>query len=246
VASGRLTAKTVPTAALGPDAVEGMWRLFERYYADVSRERFEQDLAPKDHVILLRDSGDGSLRGFSTLQTYRRELDGRPVVAVFSGDTVVDASYWGQRALHRAFVAHILRRKLEHPLTPVYWFLITKGYKTYLLLQRNFPVHWPRHDRKTPEWEQRVLDRLATDRFGDAYRPELGVLRFDEACGRLRPEVAPIDEESLRDPAIRFFHERNPGAAEGDELVCLGLVDVAMCLHFLSRQVKRLGARRAA
>ncbi len=235
---GRLRARTVPVRALTPHVQDALWALFARYYADVDRPTFQRDLAAKDHVILLEDPAAG-LAGFSTLQVYDRAVHGRRVVCVFSGDTVIDRAYWGQTALQRAFLAYTMRVKAAHPLTPVYWFLITKGYKTYLLLTRNFPEHWPRHDRPTPAWQAAVMDALARERFGDAWRPDLGLLRFSSPAGRLRDDVAPIDPALLAAPDVAYFAQRNPGHAHGDELVCLGHIGLDLASSYLAKLARR-------
>lgn len=234
-----LRAETRAVKALDPVLVEQMWDLFARYYADVSRERFLRDLHAKDHVFLLRDSVDAALRGFSTVQSYGRRIGGRPVMVVYSGDTICDPRFWGQRALHVAFLRYVMRVKLTHPLTPTYWFLISKGYKTYLLLARNFPEHWPRPGRETPPDRYAVLDFLAREKFGDAWQPARGVLHFASAKGRLRPEVAPTGAAELADEHIRFFTTRNPGASQGDELCCLGRIDVALAVNYAGRRLRR-------
>jgi hypothetical protein len=224
-----------------------MWTVFRAYYADVRRADFDRDLDEKDHVILLRDSGDASLQGFSTLKVYDQLVQGRRVRAIFSGDTIVDAAYWGQSALHWTFLRFLVQQKLRSPATPLYWFLISKGYKTYLLLARNFPEHWPRHDRATPELAQALLDALSIGRYGDAYDRTRGVLSFPEPHGRLRTYVAPLTEAELAHPDVRFFAERNPGHVEGDELCCLGKVDLAFVLRGAGRSLVRpLRARRLA
>jgi hypothetical protein len=235
----RLVARTVPVPALSGEEREELWGIFSRYYADVSRDRFERDLACKQEVVLLRDSGDRSLQGFSTLEVYRRRHRGRRFVAVYSGDTIIEEPYWGQTALQRAFFRFLLATKLRQPHLPVYWFLISKGYKTYLLLARNVPHHWPRHDRPTPTAEQAVLDDLARDKFGAAYDAATGVLRFEVCQGRLKDGVAPIEAGLLAEPEIRFFVTRNPGHARGEELCCLGAVDLALPAHFMARQAHK-------
>lgn len=224
---------------------DALWAVFERYYAGVERAGFERDLAPKHHVILLRDAGTGALRGFSTLHVGEHIVEGRRVLSIFSGDTIVDRAYWGERALHRAFFVYVAQTKLRHPRTPVYWFLITKGYKTYLLLTRNFPEHWPRRDRATPAWQQAMIDTLSLARFGDAYDPARGVLRWADEQGRLRPSVAPIDELAMRDPDVRFFASKNPDAARGDELCCVGRVGLGLAVQFGQKQLARALGRDA-
>ena len=236
---GRLKASFALPGRIDGETREAMCLLFSRYFVDVTRPAFERDLADKQRVILLHDPADGTLRGFSTLQSYDMEVGGRRIRVVYSGDTIIHPDYWGQTALHRAFFWHSLRQKLTHPLTPLYWFLITKGYKTYLLLSRNFPEHWPRRELPIPNWQQQIIDCLARAKFGPAYHAERGVIRFEHPAGRLRDGVAPIDNKLLDDPDIRFFVGRNPGHSSGDELCCLGRIDVNFALSYSVRLVRR-------
>ncbi len=243
--TGRLAAEVVAVSALDSSAREAMWKVFARYYADVERERFERDLDKKDDVILLIDAGDRSVQGFSTIEVYRRAIDGRDYIAVFSGDTIIDEAYWGQKALHRTFVRYVVTLKLKNPMMPVYWFLISKGYKTYLLLSRNFTTYWPRHERATPAWEKALIDSLAGDKYAYAYQQETGVLRFEECEGRLKQGVAPIEQRLMSEPDIRFFIQSNPGHAKGEELCCLGKVDAGLWVNFTQRLLLK-AARKSA
>jgi hypothetical protein len=238
-ANRRLRAETVRRAVVTPACRDAMWRLFSAYYDDVERERFLTDLDNKDHVILLSDAMDGALRGFSTVARDRCRVANRDVVSVFSGDTVIDAAYWGQTALQRAFFRYVIATKLQHPFSPVYWFLISKGYKTYLLLSRSFLEFWPRRDRPTPPFQAQIIQTLATARFGDAFEPERGILHHRQALGRLRAHVAPIDAAALADADIRFFAEQNPGHENGDELCCLGRVDLPMFAYYVGKIATR-------
>lgn len=243
--SGRLVASVVPVATLSEALREAMWSLYERHYEGVSRETFERDLADKRDVILARDEGDGSLQGFSTLTWAFQVHEGRRFLAIYSGDTIVAPAYWGQRALQNRFGAYFTRLKLRHPLTPTYWFLVSKGYKTYLLLSRNFPEHWPRHGRATPRWERGALDLLAHGRFGAAWDPDAGVIRFGGPSARLREGVAALDEQALEAEDVRFFLRSNPGHAQGDELACLGRIGITLWLGYLAKQVRRRAAGAA-
>lgn len=231
-----LQSQIVPAAQLDPRTREGMWEIFSQYYANVERAVFEKDLSEKNHVIVIRDRRRGAVQGFSTLQTFEKEVMGRRFGVIFSGDTIVARQYWGQTLLQKAFLRYIMRYKLSHPLMPVYWFLISKGYKTYLLMARNFLEYWPRYERPTPPWERAALHRLARDKFGDAWRPDRGVVVFDTCPGKLRGEVAPIDEAlRQRMPQVRFFEQINPGHAAGEELCCIGLVNAQLCAYYLQK-----------
>lgn len=241
----QLVAQERRVTSLDEPLIEAMWRLFERYYDEVDRAAFVRDLREKHDVLLLLDRERRTLAGFSTIQAYARKVGRRRVVIVFSGDTICDERYWGQRALHSAFLRYVLRVKLANPFTPVYWFLISKGYKTYLLLARNFPEFWPRHDRPTPLWQRQLLDALAREKYGDAWLPDRGVLHFDKPQGRLRGGIAPIGPAERRDNHIRFFDERNKQAAYGDELCCLGRINAALALNYFRRRLLRLFRGRA-
>jgi hypothetical protein len=243
--SGKLKAKIVSAKNLRPKKLDDMWAVFNCYYDDIERGRFEVDLSKKSHVIMLRDSGDKSLQGFSTLELIPGKILGQRFLAIYSGDTIISEAYWGQTALQRAFTGYTLKYMVKNPTIPVYWFLISKGYKTYLLLSRNYVEHWPRWEETTPPFQSAVIDTLAYNKFGDSWKRDQGVLRFEEPQGKLKEAVAPIDQELLRQYRdIQFFNEANPGHQEGDELCCIGRVNPAFIANFAMRTSRKLLGRR--
>ena len=52
---------------------------------------------------------------------------------------------------------------------PLYWYLISKGYRTYRFLPVFFREFYPRHDVATPPVEAAVLYALGRRKFGDSY-----------------------------------------------------------------------------
>lgn len=241
--AGRLVASIVPAASLaGPDR-RAMWALFVSNYEDVHEDRFYADLDGKQEVIVLRDGAD--LKGFCTLRADTIVVDGTPRICVFTGDTLVDPAYWGQQALHRAFFRYLMRIKLTNLRREVWWFLISKGYRTYLLLSRYIPEHWPRYDQPTPPARQAVLDAFSVTRFGADYDAPSGVVRHSEPAGRVKPGLVPVDRT---DPEVSFFLARNPGHDAGDELCCVGLVDwrvpAQMVWKVTQRPLRQLGVAR--
>ncbi len=220
-----LTARVRRVRSLTAAEREAMWALFEVSYAGARRADFDRDLAEKEHVIVLKDAAR-ELQGFSTL--LRLEVEG--ACAVFSGDTMIRPGFWGQTALQRAFIWYLMAQRLARPAVPVFWFLITKGYRTYLLISRYFPNHWPRHDAPFPAREAAVLDALCRRKFGAAWDPAAGLLRYADtgaAAVRLAAPLADVPARLREDPDVRFFLERNPRWAEGDELCCLARADDA-------------------
>lgn len=220
-AGSRLRGEVVRTAGLSEADAETLFELFSRYYRAVNWPRFEADLREKDYVILLRDSRTGSLQGFSTQKILRATVLDHEVRAVFSGDTVIDPAYWGEQELVRSWCSFAGRVRSEEPETPLYWFLITKGYRTYLYLPVFYHDYYPRHDGPTPVFDQAVLDVLARSKFGSFYQSRAGTIRFPRSMGHLAPELAVVPPGRQEDLRVRFFLDRNPDYAKGTELACL-------------------------
>ena len=201
----------------------------------MDEERFRRDLREKDAVILLRDRWDGVVHGFSTQQIFRLTVAGRTVRALFSGDTIIDRAYWGEQELVRGWCHFAGRTLADDPATPLYWFLISKGYRTYLYLPLFFHRFLPGRDGVAGSFESQRLDALARAKFGRSYHPASGTLRFRESQGQLKPGLAETPAGREDNPHVRFFLERNPGYAHGDELVCLAEISPGNMKSFARR-----------
>lgn len=219
-----LDGAVVPVAGLDATTRRAMRTLLAAHFDGVTEAAFDADLAEKESVLLLRDA-EGALRGFSTLLRWTTTLDdGAPVVVYFSGDTLVDRAAWGTSALPRLWSRHVFARAAADAPTPAYWFLIASGYKTYRFLPTFFRRFHPTPTAPTPPAVQRLLDRVARERYGDRYAD--GVVRLAHATP-LRAGVADIDARRRADPFVAFFERVNPGHAAGDELACLTRLDPA-------------------
>lgn len=197
-----------------------MHALLAHYFANITRPQFEQDLAEKEWVILLTDSATGQIQGFSTLMRLRVTVDGQPVVAFFSGDTIIHRNYWGEAELPRLWGRHVFKLAESIHHARVYWFLISSGYKTYRFLPVFFREFYPTYQRPTPPAIKRILDALAQLKFPLEYDAERGLIRLAKAAP-LRPGVAEVTQRRLKDPHVAFFVAANPGHAHGDQLPCL-------------------------
>jgi hypothetical protein len=215
--NGQLVA--VPTLTAGQR--DAMFALMDRHYVNVQRPIFEADLDEKQWMIQVCESVGGALCGFSTQRLVAVEAEGRPIKALFSGDTIIDREYWGDPALVHIWGRLALSLMDAHADAELYWFLISKGYKTYRFLPVFFHEFYPRYDRPTPTWAQSAIDALARSRYPDEYDAAAGVIRASPWQYRLRAGIADLTDERLADPHVRFFQTRNPGHVRGDELCCL-------------------------
>jgi hypothetical protein len=222
--AGRLRGKVVDRAKITLSDARGLFALFERHYSGVTFEAFWKDLSEKQWVVLLYDASN-QIRGFTTLLLL--DLPGEPVRAIFSGDTIIDRHYWGELEIVRVWCRFMGWLKRALPDHTLYWFLLSKGYRTYLFLPIYFHEFWPRHDRPMPERETRVLRTLAHSKFPEDFQPETGLIEFAQSHGHLREDLAEVPANRRDDPHVKYFLERNPRYAEGVELVCLAELDPA-------------------
>jgi hypothetical protein len=238
----KLTGRVVEIPALTAGQRDEMFALFSQYYDCIDQARFGGDLDQKDAVILLE--AGGRIQGFSTLKTLPVKVGRRTHYGVYSGDTVLAREYWGQRVLGKVFLRYLWQQKLRHPLRPLWWFLISKGYKTYLLMANNFAEHWPRHERETPAATQELLDGFGAAHFPDYYDGSTGLIRFPDSLGQLKWTVAPIDDDERQNPRIAFFEAKNPTWHQGSELACVARMTWSMPLYYSLKAVWKLGVGR--
>jgi len=213
---------------------DAMYELLNEHFEGVTRAGFEADLSAKNWVVMLLDDANRPV-GFSTLVQYRTIFKGSPYGVIYSGDTIVAPSHWGSLVLPKIWIQTVRDICAAQGLDRVLWLLISSGYRTYRFL----PVFWrhfyPRYDQPTPSAVQRLIDRLGGERFGADYDPRTGLVAFDQPQ-RLRGRLATIPEGKLQDPHIAFFARRNPGFADGDQLVCL----TELCVGNLTAAGRRL------
>jgi hypothetical protein len=215
-----LTSSAIPRTDLGKPDIQAMFKVFSENFDGATLDIFERDLHNKNWVILLRDAQTGDLEGFSTLALYETTFNNKPLSVVYSGDTIIHRAYWGTPELPRSWI-HTVLDKSANMTQPLYWLLISSGYKTYRFLTVFYREFYPRYDSPTPPDMQAIMEHLACERYGADYHPDLGVVRFKNGATPLREGVAEVTDERLHDLHIAFYIERNPGHINGDELVCL-------------------------
>jgi hypothetical protein len=234
------TGQLVRTAQITSSQRDEMFALMESYYDGIERAAFDADLDEKEWAIQILDEETDRLQGFSTQTLMEVEVAGRPVKALFSGDTIVAGDARGERSLFQ--VSGWLVRSLisTHAGVELYWFLISKGYKTYRFLPLFFHEFYPRYDVPTPSRFSAVIDALAGHRYPSAYERTQGIVKAGPGACRLRPGMADIADDRLRDPHVRFFAERNPRHALGDELCCIAPLTPT---NFTPAAIRAMGPR---
>src|SRR5262249_14411664 len=151
-----------------------------------------------------------NLKGFSTQMLLQATVSGRSIRALFSGDTIIDSDVRRERTLLQVSGWFVRSLMSAYPDEELYWFLISKGYKTYRFLPLFFHEFYPRYDVPTPARVAAVINALASSKFPAGYDSAAGIVRAGPCSCRLRSGVADITPDRLNDPHVRFFAQRNP------------------------------------
>ncbi|MFT4605824.1 MAG: hypothetical protein ACI9W4_002568 [Rhodothermales bacterium] len=216
---------------------EAMFVLLERHYLKVTRPDFERDLNQKQWVILVREAESGTIRGFSTIEVFLFVHNRRRLRILYSGDTVIDRDYWGSLALPVGYASLVSALTDDEPI-PTYWFLLSKGFRTYRILPVFFDSFFPRWNRPMPDSEAGLLGALGHYKFNDAFDSASGILRSGPEAQCLRPDLGLVSERR-KNRDIEFFLRTNPGHAAGDELVCLADFSLDNLSPFMQRALSR-------
>jgi hypothetical protein len=215
-----VVSQAIERISLSDHEVDDMFKLFERYYDNANKIIFEKDLDNKNWVVLIKDKENQHIVGFSTLAFYQSISRNKLVGVVYSGDTIIDRDYWGSPELPRIWIKTVMEVGAAYP-QPLYWLLISSGYKTYRYLSVFYREFYPHYKNPTPPDIQELMEHLAKERFGEEYLQDLGIIRFSEGATPLKSGVANVGKSRLKNPHVRFFIEKNPGHVAGDELVCI-------------------------
>ncbi|MFZ4713383.1 MAG: hypothetical protein ACOYL6_06715 [Bacteriovoracaceae bacterium] len=216
----KLYAQTVKTSSISEELKKQMFNLFSEYYDDVSWQKFCVDLNEKTHVFLFFTKSEKRLAGFSTI--LRKKIpDISPGIFLYSGDTVMHQDFWGAKILQKSFFFFIVESKLKSPFSPVYWMLISKGHKTYLMMRKNFRNSFPNNKEATPKLFQMVQDKFYLEKFKSDYDQKSGLITFKEKLGAVKGEIAHPTKKQLEDSDTAFFLKKNPLFHQGVELACI-------------------------
>lgn len=237
ISKNKLKALVIKPKSIDLDELSRMYHLFSQYYEGHPFEVFKRDLYEKDDVILLKDAETKEIQGFSTILKVEIKKGNKSFYGIYSGDTVVANDYWGSPALGIMFLKYLWIEKVKNPFRPLYWFLISKGYKTYLLMANNFNVHYPRIEEPTTEHHQSLMDSFYSEKFKDKYIPEKNlIVPSGETC-HLKMDVADIHCNMLGIPRVKFFQEKNPEWQKGSELCCIAEMSIFMPPKYMVKKL---------
>jgi len=202
-----------------------MYDLHSSYFCNLNKRTFFNDMSMKDWIIILRD-GNNIICGFSTIEIIHTKINNKQQIFLFSGDTIVNKKCWNTTSLAGSFGHIILRLNKRFNNIPLYWFLISKGYRTYRYLPIFFKHFYPAYNANTPLEYDSLLKYICGKKFRKNFDPSCGIIKFAGSKDYLIPEMNKIPTSRKKNPHVSFFLEKNPGFIRGDELACIASISL--------------------
>ncbi len=203
--------------------INSMYELMAMYYDNLKKENFISDLEKKSRLIILKDN-DNQIKGFTTIVLYDATIENIKIKLLFSGDTIIHKDYWSNNDLAQVWIKNALELKKGFD-EKLYWLLISKGYKTYKYLSAFYKEFYPKYDKQTPNFEQKIIDFFGEKFYSKYYDKKTGIIKMNKTKDYLKEEYSKIPKEKLTDKNIEFFVHKNPLYYKGNELVCVAELD---------------------
>lgn len=234
ISDGGLSYFLVRRPDLGEELISTMYALMEGNYDCVDRNTFKADLGHKQYVGMITDEAE-ELVGFTTYAVDPKGSGTNDYHILFSGDTIIDPAHWGTQILMKGWTMSVGYISSSDPGRKWYWYLMSKGHRTYLYLPLFFEKYYP---SPQPSDQEDVLKQIADEAsvkiYGSFWKPVKGIIEFPSNQGSLKKVLNDDSFKKSKSPNIAFFLEKNPGFEKGDELVCV----TEICAENFRRSVK--------
>lgn len=220
--------------------IEKMYLLMYEHYNNINIVKFKRDLYSKDKVFLVYDSEN--LIGFSTLKKLFLKLNEEKIEGLFSGDTIIKKGFsWGTN-FQKEWIKYCLKESEKNKKLNIktYWFLISKGIKTYMYLPTYFKTYSPKLNYIENIFEKNLKNIYARKLYGERYIEKLGIIKNDSTNDYLKENIENINSRKKENENIKFFISKNPNYLEGDELVCLAEISYENLSKLGKRVIKDL------
>ncbi len=214
--------------SLDQETLSSMLLLMQENYTDITEAQFLNDLSTKQFVGLLCDEGN-EVRGFTTYAVNPNQSGTENYSVLFSGDTIISPEFWGTIELIRGWCFSVAQIMKTEPNKTWYWFLLSKGHRTFMYLPLFFEQYYPQLEGN-PEQQSALFDlmeTLAIKIYPELYQAGTGIIRFPYEGGELKESLAQGTFDKASKKQVNWFIQKNPYFYKGDELICLSKIDPA-------------------
>ena len=224
---GLLSYFLIEREALTQELIDRMFSLMESNYDFVNKEAFTKDLNNKQYIGLITNELSDVV-GFTTFAINPKNTGTADYNIIFSGDTILDPDHWGTQIVSKGWNVSVGLFCKSDPGKKWYWYLMSKGHRTYMYLPLFFESFYPSIvPSEVDEVLRNVADSVSSKLYGAYWQKEQGIIEFPQNQGALKNALVDDSFKKSKSPNIAFFLEKNPGFHKGDELVCITEISAA-------------------
>ena len=228
--------KQVKVSDLSIINVDQMYCLMQENYDFVELDRFKSDMYKKDLVGILIDSRN-VIQGFTTFSLNPFGYENSDYNILFSGDTVISSNYTGTQELAKGWCKTAGYFLANSPDKKLFWYLMSKGYRTYLYLPFFFNSYYPNIEKEDSYEYHKIANHVSYHLFEDNWCSKQGVIKFDKSLGQMK-SVHVEKSFSKSNRHVKFFISKNPGFVNGEELVCITEISIGNLKRYAKDLVK--------
>jgi len=189
----------------------------------------------------LRDTTDGSIRGIFTEAVHEGEMEGRKYRVLYLGNTFMYTYYRGSITIAITMLKSFFLHWWNTPkgITP-YVVFCAATYKPYLVAAHSYPDMYPtfrNHDSMKARTFKAVISQVMAKVYPKYWDPVLFKLRMPVES----LDLAPIKEDYLVDPDIKFFKDTNPNYMKGECMACIFPVTAFSVIRTITTVMLRTG-----
>lgn len=210
--------------------------LYKNYYKGVDEAYFLNNFRQRDYALLFSIEGQEEIKGFSLQEVIPMSIDGKEIVVIWAGDILIHPDYWGKNDYKLKLSEFCVKILEENPDKFVYRIATPKGYKTYKIVQKLVHQFYISPDNPDyPTLEGKIIDKVLLSKYPPHIynsHTKMVVPEPEEDAHRLSDGFAQIGAKELEDPYIRFFYEKNPDYARGNEIVTIAPITPENLVHY--------------
>lgn len=211
--------------------IKRMFFLMQENYDYISLENFKKDLKNKDYIGVLNDNKN-RIQGFTTYVINPKNYFNKHYNILFSGDTVISENFIGSQALTKGWAESVAYFIKKYPTKKLLWYLMSKGYRTYLYLPFFLQKYYPALDKNRNNLKlKKIINEFSNHLFPESWNEKTGIIKFKKKLGQIKLKHI-LKSSEKKNKHIEFFIEKNPGYINGDELVCMAEINIDNLMRF--------------
>lgn len=130
----------------------------------------------------------------------------------------------------------ILKAKLKHPMTSLYWVAVMVSPIAYLMMANSFYEYYPKRNQRSPDWTNHIANEISQGPFQKRYKDTLFKGHGLQSLRHFKFQTTLSNQNKQN---YQFFLACNPGFRGGDGLITIVPINVRNLCHLVRKYIKK-------